>query len=214
MSYAILRIEKIKSFGSIGKHIDRGYEGHVHVPENVDPGRIELNLHWNEKGKFFNQKEWMEYTRNNSLSRRVNERIKAGYKLEKTIRKDAVRGLEYLFTSEHHKMTSIVSDSGLFKEWMQTNKEFLKQLHGEENIISMSCHFDELTPHVHAVVVPITKDGRLSARDFINGKNQLSGLQTKYAQMMSKFGMNRGKEGSTRHHEKSNRDHLNRHFER
>jgi len=213
-SYAIMRVEKIKSFGGIGKHIDRGYAGETHVPVNADPARVDLNIHWNEKGEFFKQNEWVAYTKNQPLSKRIESRIAEGYKLEKAIRKDAVKGLEYLFTSEHNKMSSIVADPNLFKDWIQTNKQFLKDIHGEENIISISCHFDELTPHLHAVVVPITKDGRISARDFINGKKQLGELQTKYAQMMAKFGMNRGKEGSNRRHEKSTRDHLDRHFER
>lgn len=209
-----MRVEKLKSFGGIGKHIDRGYKGNVHIPENVDSSRVQSNVHWNNKGEFFNQKDWLEHTKNNPLSKRVNKRISEGYKLDKAIRKDAVKGLEYLFTSEQNKMDSIVSDHNLFKDWVKTNKQFLEDVHGKDNIVSLSCHFDEQTPHMHAVVVPLTVDGRLSARDFINGGKMLSELQTKYAEMMNKLGMKRGEVGSKRRHEKSNRDHLNKNYQR
>lgn len=214
MSYAIMRVEKLKTFGSIGKHIDRGYKGKVHVPENADKARVEKNIHWNNKGEFFNQKDWLEYTKNKPLSKRINTRISEGYKLNKAIRKDAVKGLEYLFTSEHEKMLDIVSDQELFRDWVKTNKQFLEDIHGKDNIVSLSCHFDEQTPHMHAVVVPITNDGRLSARDYINGGRKLSELQTKYADMMDKLGMKRGELGSKRRHEISTRDHLTNDYQR
>lgn len=203
MGFAILRVEKIKSFGGIGKHIDRGYRGEAHIPDNADESRFQSNVHWNEKGNFFNQKKWLEHTKNKPLYKRVNDRIKEGYTQQKAIRKDAVKALEYLMSSDHHTMTKIAEDGELFKEWMQANKAFLEERHGAENIISISCHFDESTPHVHAVVVPLTSDGRLSAREFVNGSKMLSEVQTKYAKLMSKFGMQRGREGSKRRHEKS-----------
>lgn len=203
MSFAILRVEKIKVFGGIGKHIDRGHKGVAHSPENADESRAKNNIHWNQKGEFFKQKEWLKETRDKPLYKRVKERIKEGYKIEKTIRKDAVKALEYLMSSDHFTMTKIANDPEAFKEWVKTNKQFLEERHGKENIVSISCHFDELTPHIHAVVVPLTIDGRLSAREFVNGKKMLSETQTRYAEMMGKFGMQRGKEGSKRRHEPS-----------
>lgn len=38
------------------------------------------------------------------------------------------------------------------------------------HIISAVVHYDETTPHLHVISVPLTKDGRLSARDVIGNK--------------------------------------------
>ncbi|MBO3273578.1 plasmid recombination protein, partial [Hymenobacter defluvii] len=58
----------------------------------------------------------------------------------------------------------------------------------------------EKTPHIHAVVVPITKDSRLSADTLFNPKT-LKQLQTDYAEAMGVHGLDRGTIGSRRQHE-------------
>jgi hypothetical protein len=61
-------------------------------------------------------------------------------------------------------------------------------------------HQDEVTPHVHAVVIPVTADGRLSSRDVFSSKS-LRQLQTDYAQAMAPYGMARGVHYSTAIHQ-------------
>ena len=41
---------------------------------------------------------------------------------------------------------------------------------GKENIISFSVHEDETNPHIHVSFCPVTQDGRLSQKDFIDKK--------------------------------------------
>ena len=36
---------------------------------------------------------------------------------------------------------------------------------GIENVINATVHMDEATPHMHLGIVPVTEDGRLSAKD-------------------------------------------------
>jgi chromosome segregation ATPase len=60
---------------------------------------------------------------------------------------------------------------------------------------------DESTPHLHAVVVPLTADGRLCAKQVIGDKIKMKQMQTEYAKIMEHFGLNRGKEGSRAIHE-------------
>ncbi|MBT2158000.1 plasmid recombination protein [Clostridioides difficile] len=43
----------------------------------------------------------------------------------------------------------------------------MKDRYGDKNIVSATVHFDETTPHMHFNFVPITSDGKLSARDLI-----------------------------------------------
>jgi hypothetical protein len=85
-------------------------------------------------------------------------------------------------------------------KWAEANIAFLKDKFGEQNVVSCTLHQDELTPHFHAVVVPLTADGRLSAKDVFNPKT-LRALQTEYAEAMKPFGMERGVEHSRAKHE-------------
>ncbi len=201
MSFAIMRVEKIKSnAGGIGKHNDRSYDGEIHYPVNVNQSRTESNIHWDARGKAYTQAEWTKNTKGNSLTSRINSRIKEGYNGERKIRKDATKALEYLFASDTYKMKEIVSDNEVFQEWIRENKRFIEDIHGKENIVSIHCHFDEATPHLHAVVVPLTEDGRLSAKEFVGSPRLLQNMQSEYAEKMAKFGMSRGQENSRARH--------------
>ena len=45
-------------------------------------------------------------------------------------------------------------------------KKWLKDKHGSENVVGLSIHRDETTPHLVAYVVPIDEKGNLNARHF------------------------------------------------
>lgn len=205
MSYAIMRLEKLKGdLRGIGKHIDRSSNGENVSPKNANPKEVQNNIHWDKNGKSYTQTEWTQYTKLNHFSKRVNDHIKENYKLDKKIRKDAVKAIEYIFTSDTQKMNEIFSDEKLYKAWIKDNQEFLSEIYGMENIISMHLHADETTYHMEIVVVPITSDGRLNTKDFVNGKKDLSEQQTVYAERMEKYGMERGEKGSSARHIRPN----------
>jgi chromosome segregation ATPase len=91
--------------------------------------------------------------------------------------------------------------TGRLGEWVQSNQEWLNTRYGKENVVSLALHMDELTPHLHAVIVPLTVQGRLSAKLILGQKVQMREMQTDYARAMKPFGLERGKEGSRAHHE-------------
>ena len=78
--------------------------------------------------------------------------------------------------------------------------EWLKTEFGEENIICAVVHLDESTPHVQAIVTPITDDGRLSAKDFTGGKQRLQKMQDRFADAVKPLGLERGQRGSKARH--------------
>ena len=57
-------------------------------------------------------------------------------------------------------------------------------------------HLDEKTPHIHATIVPLTPDGRLSAKEIVGNNKKLAELQDRYATAMQSFGLERGERGS------------------
>ena len=83
MSYAVMRMIKLKSnLRGIGKHIDRSFQGETISPQNANPEESHRNIHWDNLGNSYTQKEWTEYTRTNNLQKRVNDNIKK-YRKEK-----------------------------------------------------------------------------------------------------------------------------------
>lgn len=80
----------------------------------------------------------------------------------------------------------------------QQNDDFFKdclQFHQEHfgHIISAVIHYDETTPHLHVISVPLTKDGRLSARDVIGNKAKMSKTQDAFFKQVGRgYGLERG----------------------
>lgn len=61
------------------------------------------------------------------------------------------------------------------------------------HIISAVVHYDETTPHLHIISVPLTKDNRLSARDVIGNKARMSKTQDEFFEQVGKgYGLERG----------------------
>lgn len=190
MAYAVLHSEKGKSSsGGIGHHIDRD-EKAKHTFKHSDPDRRHLNRNF----------ELNRYT-NMPLSQAINERIKDGYNGKRKIRTDAVRYNTHVLTGSHEQMKALESSPDKFENWLNANLDFIKQEFGEENIVRFTLHMDEKTPHIHAVTVPLTADGRLSSREIMGGRSDFKKRQDRYAKAMQPFGLQRGIEATGVKHE-------------
>ena len=181
---AICRVAKVKGAGSIGGKSDHNYR-HAQVP-NADASRQHLN-----------QEYVNTYTR---LGPAIEERLHdAGIT---KMRQDAVQGMEFILTAspERFKRDETGQATGDYRNstWVKANLDFMQRQYGP-NLVAFTLHQDEKTPHIHAVVVPITTDGRLCAKELFNPKT-LRQLQTDYAQAMKPFGLERGIEGSRARH--------------
>ena len=191
--FAVLHLTKYKTLGAIGRHIDR-----KHLASNVDAERT----HFNEEllailgakidpAKTELREEWVAQGR--PLQEDVAARIEQGYTQAKAIRKDAVKAVGIIMTGSHERMKEIESDPALFDQWKKANYDFACQEFGQENIVRFTLHRDEKTPHFHCVFVPITPQGGLSAKQFMErNTGVLRGYQDRYAQAMQPFGLERG----------------------
>ena len=181
MSYAVYHSEKGSvSSGGIGNHIDRKI-GAEHTYRHADPNLKNLNFNLN-----------LNRYCSMPLHQAIEERIKEGYKSPKTIRKDAVKYTTHILTGSHEKMKELEKNPKQFKSWVDENKKFLEQEFGKENIVRLVLHRDEKTPHLHAVTVNLTSDGRLSAKEIIGNRKEMQNRQDRYAQAMQSFGLERG----------------------
>lgn len=182
MGYAVYHVEKGQtSSGGIGNHIDRK-KGAEHTYQHADPSRRHLNQNY----------EVHQGREKIPLHQAIEERIKEGYTGQKAIRKDAVKYNTHILTGSHEDMKRIFSNPQTAQKWIDENRKFIEKEFGKENIVRFTLHMDEKTPHIHAVTVPLTQDGRLSAKEIIGNKKEMQARQDRYASHMMQFGLQRG----------------------
>lgn len=185
MGFAVCHIEKVTTGATnLGAHIDR-VVGHEYSFHNSDPGRRDQNVDY-QCGDFNKV----------NLNEAIKQRIETGYTGKTAIRKDAVRAMSIVLTGSPEQMTEIFSKAETRQAWVKANMNFIGKEFGLENVVRFTLHMDEKTPHIHAVVVPITKKGSLSAKEVMGDKIAMSKRQTRYGQEMEPFGLQRGVVGS------------------
>ena len=182
MGFAVYHGSKGKaSGGGVGHHIDRT-EGMEHTYQHADPKRINLNMNLIPENEYSKM----------SLPKAIKQRIEKGYQGKKKIRNDSVKYLSHVLTGSHEDMKKIFSDQNQRQSWLQKNYDFVASEYGKENILRFTLHLDEKTPHLHAITVPLTADGRLSAKEVYGNKGALTARQDRYAEAMNEFGLQRG----------------------
>ena len=167
MSYAIMRLEKRNSKNIVGmfRHNERKTENHSNVDINKELSHLNYQLIDCE-----------------SYSEKINREIEERYKVNKSIRKDAVLCVEVLFTSDKEFFDKLTPEEE--QKYFEKSVEFLKEQFGEKNVVFATVHKDETTPHLHAGFIPMTDDGRLNYKSFVNGREGLIKLQNEYFKKM------------------------------
>ncbi len=168
MPYAILRFQKRKA-GAVAaceRHNERRKEAYKSNPD-IEVERSKDNYHLVSPPRYTYKKE---------INRRIAE---AGCK----VRRDSVMMVETLITASPEFMNSLPKDEQ--KEYFTRALNFLSERVGKQNILSAVVHMDEKTPHMHLSFVPITPEGKLSAKAFLGNQKSLSQWQTDYHECMS-----------------------------
>lgn len=166
--YAIMRFAKYKGpeIGNIEAHNERTKEKYASNPD-VDTSRSKYNFHLvKPPGKYRAESE--------------RQIAAAGCRT----RKDSIRMIETLFTAspEFFKGKKRAEIRVFFEEALH----FLEQHQSKETIISAVVHMDEKTPHMHLCFVPLTADGRLSAKEIVGNKKKLTQWQDRFWEHMVK----------------------------
>jgi hypothetical protein len=184
--YSIIRTTKHKSTNSLKSRETHTYR--TRPTANADPDKFDQNrLLWGGQ----------------NYATKCAEKLEAYGKTD-TVRKNAVVAIEYLLTAspEFFEDSLYVARQKTLDAWCDAQVDFLKKLHGAENILCMYLHLDEKTPHIEAFVLPLDRKGKLNCRSFLGGAKKLSELQTNYAKHNAHLGLGRGVEGSTATHQK------------
>ena len=185
--YAIMRFAKYKGpeITNIEAHNERRKEKYASNPD-IDLSRSKQNFHLIEPSQRYRTETEQQISA-------------AGCRT----RKDSVRLVEVLFTAtpeffQGKKLPEI-------RQYFEEALHFLEQYQPKETIISAVVHMDEKTPHMHLSFVPLTPDGRLSAKEIVGNKKKLSWWQDKlWEHMVVKYSdLERGESAS-----QTGRDHI------
>lgn len=134
--------------------------GHYERRAEIDHGYKRENID--------NERSWLNYNlgpqRPESQVEFINERIDS-LNLKRRPRKDAVRMCDCVITMPRS------FDPSRQREFFDAAYAFLAQRYGAENVVSAWVHRDEAMPHMHFAWVPVTQDGRLSAKTVVNRLN-------------------------------------------
>lgn len=173
MSFAILRHGKIKGTGK-GAAISHNHRLSDDGKINIDKAKAHLNIFFDGVG--------------------AKDRIDA--KMPAKHRKDAVVAVEILLTSGPEFFDAIEIDreklavDPKFLAWVERSIGWAKKEFGA-NLVDAVLHMDESSPHIHVLTVPLTKDGRLCAKE-VTARAEMQRRQTQYAEAMKPFGLERG----------------------
>ena len=154
--YAIMRFAKYKGpeISNIEAHNERTKEKYASNPD-IDCSRSKYNFHLIEPaGRYRAEAE--------------SQIQAAGCRT----RKDSVRVVEVMFTAtpDFFKDKKLPEVRRYFEEALR----FFEQYQSRETIISAVVHMDEKTPHMHLSFIPLTPDGRLSAKEIVGNKKKLT----------------------------------------
>ncbi|MEC4811824.1 MAG: MobV family relaxase [Scytonema sp. PMC 1069.18] len=192
---AILRVEKLKSFGSVGgseKHTAR-----LQDTPNADPTKTNIRLIGNPLDP--------------PLEKLVQAKIASDCKHKP--RKDAVLCSEIFLSASpeyfrpHDPSRAGEWDDQLMWDFANASRQWLLDNYGDK-CVRAELHLDEATPHIHAYVVPVNQKTKLLSHKAMfggngnEGKQKLSKLQDSYALALAHLGIERGVKGSKATHTK------------
>lgn len=172
MAYAILRFEKRKGgpASSLEKHHERMKENYESNPD-IDTNKSRENFHLIKPTK----KYYAEIQSRIEQAKKENPKIK--------IRKDSIKFIDTIITASPEFMEELTEKE--IRNYFEHALEFIKMEVNEKNIFSAVVHMDEKNPHMHLCFVPITNDGRLSAKDILGNRSRLVEWQDKFHDHMS-----------------------------
>lgn len=183
VGYAVVHMMKIKSgaVGGIQSHNNREHEPKTNP--DVDMSRSEDNY---------------DLISCDNYKRSIKEKLSNLVESSRAVRKDAVVVCNFIVTSDSETMEALGADRQ--REFFEDSVKWFSDRYGADRVLNATVHMDETTPHLHIGVMPITQDGRLSAKAIFT-KTEMKAIQTEFARDVGeKYGLERGVEGSERTH--------------
>ena len=168
--YCIMRIEKRKrqDIGGLQRENNRTA---IEYNNKVEPGMDIFNV------SLVQSDNWMQ-----DIQQEID---RAGART----RSNSVVALDTIYTASSEFFTdkSNTENDTFFRDCLR----FHQRRFG--HVISAVIHYDETTAHMHVISVPLTRDGRLSARDVVGNRTHMRHLQSQFYEQVGRgYGLERG----------------------
>lgn len=166
MSHSILRVARVK-----GSSNTNGIQRH-NQRENKNYNNKDINHEETYKNYDLINPQSINY------KDKIDETINANYAGNRKIRSDAIRHVDGLITSDKDFFNKLSEEET--EQFFKDSLKFLEDEYGKENMLYATVHLDERVPHMHFGFVPLTEDGRLSAKEQLGNKKDLTQLQDRF----------------------------------
>lgn len=162
MSYLVCHAQKFKQSDLRGVEIHNNRESSNSKNKDIDYSRTKNN---------FDALTGLEGNPKVNYREMVEKRIREGYRGKKAVRKDAVKLVSIIISSDKDFFKDMSKDE--IKKFFKVSATYLTGRFGAENVVGAKVHMDEYTPHMHFTFVPL-RDGKLTAKTILDRKSLIA----------------------------------------
>lgn len=168
-------------------HTERFDDKHKHTNKSIDPSKSAENINLRPEYEGMSYKQRFEAIVNSE--RYTGRRRKDGSALVIEGGKNATVKMLQLSVNigqvdENGKPVDTLSKDDYIKLYKDDVLPMLEDTFGADNIIGSAIHVDESKPHLHVDIVPLTPEGKLSAKQVVGGRGKMHQRQKEWLETM------------------------------
>ena len=184
-------------------HTERFDDAHKHTNKSIDPSKSAENINLRPEFGDMSYKQRFEAIVNSE--RYTGRRRKDGSALvieggENATVKMLQLSVNIGQVDEDGNPVDTLSKDDYIKLYKDDILPMLEDTFGADNIIGSAIHVDESKPHLHVDIVPLTEDGKLSAKQVVGGRGKMHQRQKQWLETMQEkrpdLNFQRKKEGT------------------
>lgn len=168
-------------------HTERFDDAHKHTNKSIDPSKSADNINLRPEYEGMSYKQRFEAIVNSE--RYTGRRRKDGSALVIEGGKNATVKMLQLSVNigqvdEDGNPVDTLSKDDYIKLYKDDILPMLEDTFGADNIIGSAIHVDESKPHLHVDIVPLTPEGKLSAKQVVGGRGKMHQRQKQWLETM------------------------------
>lgn len=168
-------------------HTERFDDKHKHTNKSIDPSKSADNINLRPEYEGMSYKQRFEAIVNSD--RYTGRRRKDGSAMVIEGGKNATVKMLQLSVNigqvdEDGNPVDTLSKDDYIKLYKDDVLPMLEDTFGAENIIGSAIHVDESKPHLHVDIVPLTPEGKLSAKQVVGGRGKMHQRQKQWLETM------------------------------
>lgn len=168
-------------------HTERFDDAHKHTNKSIDPSKSADNINLRPEYEGMSYKQRFEAIVNSD--RYTGRRRKDGSAMVIEGGKNATVKMLQLSVNigqvdEDGNPVDTLSEDDYIKLYRDDVLPMLEDTFGADNIIGSAIHVDESKPHLHVDIVPLTPEGKLSAKQVVGGRGKMHQRQKQWLETM------------------------------